>query len=611
MERKRGIKGLLVSLPWTEYQAPCLPVGHLSSYLRERGFDVSARHDHLEFAIKFNNLDYDIFSHKCYAVGEAIFAAILFKKQREQILRFIDRSLPRGRRLVGRARRILREIYRSCDWSKYSVIGFSTNHAQLFASLLFASWLKRDHPNVRIVLGGSSVAGRLGKSIIEYFDFVDWCIDGEGEQALEALFKVLQKEGTESSVPGLIYRTKDGVKVNDKVLLNSLSGFPDPDYDHYFEMLESVTSGPERPFMPYLPVEESRGCVNRCAFCNFNYYYSSNERHRPYRPRPAEEIASAIERLVTRYKTSSVYIVCLNLTSNSCRDLFSSLDAKKRDYRIFSQIHAGMPKEDISLMKRMGVMEVQIGLESFATSLLKKMNKGTRLIDNLEIMKFCEELGIRHNSNLMIGFPTETQAEVDRCTMAIDYAASYRPFKKMPKFELREGSPVHLNPRKYGIKSIRESALFGSYLEREYRGINLWYKSFETGRKRRDYRALFKRIDKWRCDYEDARKMGLPLLFYSDFEEFLIISDNREGHFSIVLDGWRRELYLFCDQIRGHSAISERFSDIEERDLDKFLTYLFRMKLIFIEDGFCLSLAIRCRPGERRFMPYMDLLWKQ
>ena len=181
----------------------------------------------------------------------------------------------------------------------------------------------------------------------------------------------------------------------------------------------------------------------------------------------------------------------------------------------------------------------------------------------------------------------------------------------MPTFELREGSPVHLNPSKYGIKSIRESALFGSYLEREYRGINLWYKSFETGRKKRNYRALMKRIERWRRDYEDARKMGLPLLFYSDLEDFLIISDNREGHLSVVLDGWRRDLYLFCDEIRKRSTISERFPDIGKRDLDKFLRYLFRMKLVFMEDGSCLSLAIRCRPGERRFMPYMDLLWKQ
>lgn len=601
----------MLSLPWTEYQAPSLPIGHLSSYLRTKGLDITARHLHLDFALRFELADYDAISHGPYSLGEAIFASSLLRGHKKKLLLHIDRFLRSGGGIVGDARKALERIYRSHDWSKYDLVGFSVNHIQLFASLLFASWLKRDHPHIRILFGGSSVSKRLGEAVIEHFDFVDWCIDGEGEQALEALLNGLERghADSEASVPGLIYRTRDGIASNDRALLNSLEGFADPDFDHYFEVLDG-DAGSERPFSPYLPVEESRGCTNRCAFCNFNYYYSPTALNRPYRPRPSEEVAAMIDRLARKYRTGSIYIVGLLLTKASCRKLFRALEKYEGDFRFFTQIHAGMPKEDLSLMKEMGISEVQIGVEALDTGLLKKMNKGTRLIDNLEIMKFCEELGITSILNLMVGFPTETQADVDRSTKAVDYATSYAPYKKVAVFELRDGSPVDMDPHKYGVKSVRETPLFGRSLRAGLSGIDSWCKSFRTDRKKRDYKAFYRRIEKWRHDYEDSARIGLPLLFYMDFGDFIIINDNREGHASIALDGWKRDLYLFCDRIRRRDEISARFQGIDERDLNDHLKKLFRMKLIFAEDDCYLSLAIRSKPESRRYMPFIDEPWK-
>jgi hypothetical protein len=48
--------------------------------------------------------------------------------------------------------------------------------------------------------------------------------------------------------------------------------------------------------------------------------------------------------------------------------------------------------------------EVQIGIEALSSRLLKKLHKGTRAIQNLEIMKNCEMLGIRNISNLILQF---------------------------------------------------------------------------------------------------------------------------------------------------------------------------------------------------------------
>ena len=47
-------------------------------------------------------------------------------------------------------------------------------------------------------------------------------------------------------------------------------------------------------------------------------------------------------------------------------------------------------------MRSAGMTEVQVGIESLSSKLLKKMSKGTTAIQNLEIMKNCEALGLQN-----------------------------------------------------------------------------------------------------------------------------------------------------------------------------------------------------------------------
>ena len=60
--------------------------------------------------------------------------------------------------------------------------------------------------------------------------------------------------------------------------MTELSDLSPPDYDDYFELLQSFS--PEKTFFPTLPMEMSRGCwwhrplkdgkSTGCAFCNLN-----------------------------------------------------------------------------------------------------------------------------------------------------------------------------------------------------------------------------------------------------------------------------------------------------------------------------------------------------
>jgi ribosomal peptide maturation radical SAM protein 1 len=480
-------------------------------------------------------------------------------------------------------------------------VGFTTNHAQLFSSLLIARWIKRDHPDALIVFGGKQVSGSIGESIVENFPQVDWCIDGEGEAALVELLRAIERgaDEFEDKVPGLIHRLPTGTKRNSRRILKDLKGFEDPDYDHYFQVLENDKSLGETEIDPYLPLEASRGCAYRCAFCGDHGYWG------PYRMRPAEETASSIKRMCTRYRVASVRLSDPMITPKCCDELFPILESHDRDYKIFCEVHAGLSKDRLSLMKRAGVSQVQIGIEALNTALLAKMNKGTRLIDNLEIMKFCEELGIKQNSHLIIGFPNEVQGEIDNSVRAIDMAYGYSPLRVV-EFRLYSDSPVYNSPRKYGITSIDDVGRIGKRLPHGIASrLDLPYKSFRTKRKKRTYAALKKRISAWEDSYEKASSTGWPALCYFDCEGFLKIEDRRMDDRSVTLDGLARRIYLLCSSVKDMGEILDRFSGDDSTHIESILRELLRLGVMFNEGDSWLALAVRSDATSRNCMPFL------
>jgi len=75
-------------------------------------------------------------------------------------------------------------------------------------------------------------------------------------------------------------------------------------------------------------------------------------------------------------------------------DIFAGLSTLSKDFSLFAEIRATTPRHILEAMQVAGTHEVQIGIEALSTRLLKKLNKGTTAIQNLEIMKHCEELSI-------------------------------------------------------------------------------------------------------------------------------------------------------------------------------------------------------------------------
>ncbi|MFH1829516.1 MAG: RiPP maturation radical SAM C-methyltransferase [Pseudomonadota bacterium] len=570
-------KFLLVSLPWATYQGPSLPIGTLAAYAQNKGFDVEAKHLHLKAAALFGLEIYDHYSYHTF-VGDAISAAILFPEKEKELVEYCECCVKGAKSHLIDLKHALKRIYEEVDWAKYDVVGFTTSYRQIFTSLIIAKWIKRDYPEVRIILGGRLVSGAQGHSIIKLFPQIDYCVDGEGEIALVSLLDEMRHANAdfEAKVPGLIYRKEEEIYANPRQHLESLEDMPDPDYRHYYKTIDKHPSLKNSALPLYLPIEASRGCNYRCAFCSHNIFYGNN------RNRPPKEVASSIQRLTDLYRISSIIFMDLTVQPEHSEKLFAHIAAQKRDYKIFCEMRANISKEVLLMMKQAGLSAVQVGIEALDTRLLKKINKGTRLIDNLQIMKFCEELGIGLDYNLILGFPTETQTDIERSIQAIEYASSFPPPLTLINFTLIDGSPVFCSPQKYGIYKNDDCSELSSRLPRHITAeMKLLYKTYKSKYKPRDYSRLNRRVERWRKLYKEARKEGCPLFYYVDFNSFLNIEDYRTGVDSITLDSWARELYLFCDSIKSFDEIKRRFPDVSDKELKRTLNKLFKLKVMF------------------------------
>jgi len=601
--KNHNVRALLISMPWFDYQVPSIQIGSLSAYAHNHGFDVDCRHLHLETAALFGPDNYrniTCYTYKYFQIAELFFLALLFRDRTKRILKCLSSSIPNAKYYLNRLSVVCEHIFNNIDWTDYDLVGFTINSQQLFSSLLFATWIKRDYPHIRVLFGGPSVIGDKGISVLQCFSQVDWCMDGEGEIGFVELLKGLSShnENIVCNVPSLIYRNGNNIYKNERKQLERLDELPDPAYDQYFSVLCRHPALKNSGVMPTLPIESSRGCIYRCAFCSHTAYWKGLRRRKP------DEVAWQMRRMADRYVVNRFQFVDSILLAGSNNRLFSSIERLKGNYRIFCEIRADVSKEELVRMKRAGVSEIQVGIEAMSSGALKKMDKGTRVIDNLQIMKNCQEVGINHYSNIIMGFPTETQQDVNDAISNIKYAVTYRPLTPI-HYNFYYDSPIYKKAKKCVINKQLNAVPFNYLLPKDInKKLIMTNRGYKLCAKKPDYRYLKRAVEIWCRAYNASLLENINFLRYYDCSTFLRIEDYRKiknnivkfeenGTTIITLNRERRELYLFCDAYKSFNEIKNRFPKWDPREIKKVLNKLVKLKVMFREDDDYLSLAIR------------------
>ncbi len=602
----------LISAPWPLFDRPSIQLGTLKGFLNQHHPDirVDTHHIYLKIARILGYPFYQAISERSW-IAESPYAALLYPGRMEKVTRFWRRKVHGDpllasrdfRELCNRVKAASLAIVDREPWDRYLLIGFSICLAQLTSTLYFIREIKRRTPQLPVVVGGSACAGALGESLLHTVPDIDYVIRGEGELPLLQLTEgILARRDPSQSVdiPSLIHR--DGPSLEDThQQLPHLDGLPIPDYADYFRDLKSM--GPRHAFLPRLPVEISRGCWWRkrgslkggegCAFCNLNLQWSG------YREKSPERTALEIDTLVNRHQLLSIYFMDNLLPAKGLEKRFCAIQKLGKDLQLFSEIRANTSRGVLEAMASAGMEEVQVGVEALSTRLLKKLNKGTTAMDNLEIMKNCEQPQLPDlTGNLILHFPSSDSRDVAETLKNLPFAFPFRPLKGVSLW-LGYGSPLWRDPGRYGIRLTGNHPnyryLFPSQEIQRSRFMMQGYHG-DVRHQHRMWDPVRKKLAEWHHFYRHMHeKPGFrPILSYKDGKDFLIIRERRLNDMDMThrLKGSSRAMYLFCETRRSMAEILARFPGFGEDQILTFLRMMVDKRLMFNEGEHYLTLAV-------------------
>lgn len=603
----------LVSTPWPLYSRPSIQLGTLKAYLNARipDLQINAFHFYLSVAEAIGyRLYHEISEHTWLA--ESVFAALLYPERIKQAETLFRRESAKNsilrqvefKTLTERIKQTTDAFLNRQNWQTFGLLGFSISLCQLTSALYTIRRIKKSYPGLTIVVGGALTPKVAAHSLLKNFPEVDMVVNGEGEIPLYQIIQQLGQTAADldlSKIQGVFTRLHDVPQPDGPSFsqLKALDELPPPDYDDYFELLKTFEA--RKSFFPTLPVETSRGCwwkvagrsakVTGCAFCNLNLQWDG------YRSKAASQVVAEIDYLTDRYQSLSLAMMDNVLPQKNAIGTFMLIAALNKDLRLFGEVRATTSWKELNAMRDCGMREVQIGIEALSSSLLKKLHKGTTAIQNLEIMKNCETLGIRHISNLILQFPGSGAQDVKETLRTLEFALPFYPLKAV-NFWLGLESPVWRQPAKFGIQSIFNHPSWSFLFPEEiYRTLPMMVQAYrgDLTYQKKIWRPVKKKIADWQNQYAEIQRgpTNEPILSYRDGRDFIIIRQKRFRSEPAVhrLVGTSRQIYLYCRKHRPLKTIFSKFTDIPDDRILEFLKMMVDKKLIFEEKNKYLSLA--------------------
>jgi len=282
------------------------------------------------------------------------------------------------------------------------VIGI-TSMTSVYQSALEMAILLKAHLGRPIVIGGPH-ATVYPERVLTESPVIDYVVRGEGEETLLELVHALDGHGPVNTIAGLTHRLHGEVVSNpDRPLIADLDALPFP-ARHLFELRRYGLCTPEG--LPMATVLSSRGCPYNCSYC-FKGIVG-----RTYRQRSPENIIAEVRQLIEQYGIRNFYFID-DLFTVDVRRLNAITDqiiAEKLDIRW--QCLGRVDRVNAEILRKMyaaGCRRIHYGIESGNQDILKRINKGIKLDQVRQAVRWAQQAGIQVKGYFMLGLPGDTE----------------------------------------------------------------------------------------------------------------------------------------------------------------------------------------------------------
>jgi ribosomal peptide maturation radical SAM protein 1 len=600
-------------LPFSDLGRPALGVSLLDAHLQRRGISSLIRYFNLDLAERIGTRLYGWFS-QCtsdqellsavapseHLAGEWFFADTVFPEgipaAGDYISRFFEPH-PGMRKLIPEmleARRHREAFVDNCvrEIARHSprVVGFTTTFHQTCACLAVAQRLKRAANPPIVIFGGANCEGAMGLELIRAFPWIDYVCTGEGDEVVPQFLEELLRDGNARPIQGIL-KPGDAPSLTAPPPVRQMDSLPVPNYSSYFDALSASAIGAS--IQPRLLIETARGCwwgeKQHCTFCGLNGQTMA------YRSKSPARVFEELTHLSKTYGITQIEFVDNILDLKYVETLFPELARKGSTLEFFLETKSNMRFEQLQTLRRGGVRAIQPGIESFSNQVLQLMRKGCTGLQNIQLLRWCEELGITVFWNLLYGFPNESPVEYARMAELIPLLTHLQKPGYCGRIHVDRFSPL-FTVAELGIAEPRPAPAY-SYLyplKPQQLGNLAYFFEFEyEDRREPDKYAgeLTEQIAHWpEWDSESRPKLDL-----FQTASIVLITDTRPCamNSTVVLTGLKAKLYLACDTAQTPASVARKIGNsIPAAEINALLDSFRDARLMAEMDGHYLSLAV-------------------
>jgi radical SAM superfamily enzyme YgiQ (UPF0313 family) len=321
------------------------------------------------------------------------------------------------------------------------LVGFSVNQSNARLSVEAARRLRKRRPDLVIVFGGLGVFIH-GERRTFPEGVVDLFVIGEGEETMAEIARRLASGGPLDGIPGTLLRPGAREVATPRPPLN-LRHHIWPTYDRF--PVRDYPGGGEP-----MPLTLGRGCVCRCSFCGDHPFWGK------HRSRSGDDVVEEIEHHVSRYGVRRFEFNDLAVNSDQealeafCDGVIArGLSIEWSSYAYLREMPLTLPGK----LRRAGCVMLRFGMESASDAVLRRMRKPHRRALAARLLATLSSEGVRCNIGLMVGFPDETDAELEEtCTFLRENAARIHEVDSLSVFYVKPLSEVERQPDRFGVR---------------------------------------------------------------------------------------------------------------------------------------------------------------
>lgn len=351
--------------------------------------------------------------------------------------------------------------------------GFSVTIGNAISSIYTAKRIKEERPDSIIIFGGPETYLSYRATLFLQLPFIDLIIyHSEGEIPLYQILSELKDNMNIHNSPGIGFLHNKEVKFTNTPNKLDINKLPIPRY----ELLEDLNFKEIKS----LDILTTKGCTNRCFFCNEDSVWGNFRRKNP------QNIVKEIEYYIKNYGIYNFELVdnAFNLSEGieKAVELLYNSDIKINWGGNCELSHIN-EKQMLNYSKK-GLNHCLFGLESASPKILNYMRKKVYLNKFSKMLRLLSSINIKNFLYLMLGFPNETEDDFQKTIYFLRENAEFIENIVVSVFTLMKGSPIFnsnlLKPISLGPKELNAWTYetFDGILHKERMKRFLYIKNF-------------------------------------------------------------------------------------------------------------------------------------